>query len=80
MEAVHIFSEKLIHRRLTVCPLRPLKYNAGILFIQVVNADKGKPSQRSCFYKLLILQFAAHGHKLLIQFLYPFLIKIAGHL
>ena len=79
METVHILPEKLLHSRLSVRPICSLKHDPGILFVQVVDPDKRKTSQRSGFYKLLILQLPAHGHDLLVKFLDPLLVKVSAH-
>ena len=80
MEAVHLFPEILLHGRLSVSPFRSLEDDPGILLINAVDPDKGKPSQRAGLHQLLILQFPAHGHELLIDFLDPLFIKIPGNL
>ena len=79
METVHILPKELLHRCLAVCPFCPLKYDPGILLIQVIDPDKRKAPQGSCFHELLVLKFPAHGHKLLVKFLDPLLIEVPVH-
>ena len=80
VEAVAVLAKIRLHGRLTVSSFRPLEYDPCIFLIQRIDLDKGKPAKGSRLDQLLILKLPAHGHQLLVQFLYPFFIKICGDL
>ena len=80
METITVFSEIVLHRSLTVSTLRSLKNNTSRLFLQRIHFDERQSSQCPRLNKLPILQFPAHGHQLLIQFLNALFVELPGYL